>query len=132
MGQIGSIAAEAKSDQDLVRLACIADKQQRAADVMQLGTTEILIARDATSSTQARTFAAQKLAAAGERLATLVDEAKACAGEEGPEELDDATRTDADEPRTVPFNDPSAGLGVLSPVPPAGADVWPPVASPFE
>lgn len=131
MAEIGELAVEARNDADLVRATCVLDKQDRAADVMELGTGELLVIRDPTTPEQARTFAVEKLDAASGRIDTLVEEAKACAGEQGPEERIDITRNDADEPRTIPLWDPTAGLG-NSPVPPPVDGGWPPAASPIE
>lgn len=131
MAEIGELAVEARTDEDLVRATCVLDKQDRANDVMDLGTSELLIIRDPGTSEQARSFAIEKLDAAAGRIEKLVDEAKACSGRQGPEDEVDVTRNEADEPRTVPLWAPSAGLGA-SPVPPPMDGNWPPAASPIE
>lgn len=131
MGEIGELAVEARSDEDLVRAACVLDKQDRANDVMDLGTSELLIIRDPGTSEQARDFALEKLDAAALRIEKLRDEAEACAGRQGPEDEVDITRNEADEPRTIPVWGPSSGLG-NQPVPPPMDGGWPPAASPFE
>jgi hypothetical protein len=131
MGDLGGIAADARQDDDLVRVACVLDKQERANDVMELATSEMLIIRDPETGDQARQFANEKLDAAAARLAVLVEDAGHCAGETSPEEDDDATRTKADEPETIPLMDPT--LGPRSPgVPPPMDGQWPPVASAME
>jgi hypothetical protein len=131
MGEIGELAAEARGDEDLVRATCVLDKQERANDVMDLGTSELLIIRDPGTSEQARGFAVEKLQAASDRIDKLVEDAKACSGRQGPEDEVDITRNEADEPRTIPIWDPSAGLGA-NPVPPPVDGGWPPASSPVE
>lgn len=131
MSEIGELAVEARSDEDLVRATCVLDKQDRANDVMDLGTSELLIIRDPGASEQARSFALEKLEAASARIDKLVGEAKACAGQQGPEDEVDVTRREADEPDTVPMLNPSGGLGENPVPPPTGGD-WPPAASPIE
>lgn len=131
MAEIGELAVEARADSDLVRATCVLDKQDRANDVMELGTGEMLVIRDGTTTEQSRQFALEKLDAAAGRIDMLVEEAKACAGQKGPEDQIDITRNDADEPRTVPMWDPTTGLG-NSPVPPPIDGGWPPAASPIE
>jgi hypothetical protein len=131
MSEIGELAVEARSDEDLVRATCVLDKQDRANDVMDLGTSELLIIRDPGTNEQARSFALEKLEAASGRIDKLVSEAKGCAGQQGPEDEVDVTRNDADEPDTIPILNPTAGLGE-SPVPPPMDGGWPPAASPIE
>jgi len=131
MSDIGELAVEARTDEDLVRAACVLDKQDRANDVMELGTSELLVIRDPGTSEQVRGFALEKLDAAAGRIDKLVDEAKACAGRQGPEDEVDITRNEADEPRTIPVWAPSSGLG-HNPVPPPLDGGWPPAASPVE
>lgn len=131
MSEIGELAVEARGDEDLVRATCVLDKQDRANDVMDLGTSELLIIRDPGTSEQARDFALEKLQAASERVDKLVEDAKACSGRQGPEDEVDVTRNEADEPRTIPIWDPSAGLGA-NPVPPPLDGGWPPASSPVE
>ena len=63
MSQIGELAVDARQDEDLVRATCVLDKQDRANDVMDLGTSELLIIRDSGTSDQARAFALEKLEA---------------------------------------------------------------------
>lgn len=131
MASIGGLAVDARKDEDLVRAACVLDKQERANDVMELGTSELLVIRDPNTSAQARQFAVEKLQAAADRVDGLVSEARECAGKEGPEEQVDATRNESEEPRTIPIWDPSAGLGD-SPVTLSLDSQWPLVASPIE
>jgi hypothetical protein len=131
MASIGELAVQARNDADLVRATCVLDKQERANDVMDLGTSELLIIRDPNTSEQARSFAVEKLEAAALRIDKLVVESKACSGQEGPEDTVDITRNDADEPSDIPVLDPTLGLGD-NPVPPPMDGGWPPAASPIE
>jgi hypothetical protein len=131
MSDLGELAVEARNDADLVRATCVLDKQDRANDVMDLGTSELLVIRDPSASEQARDFALEKLEAAAGRVDKLVEEAKECAGQQGPEDEANITRNDSDEPRTIPMWDPSAGLG-HNQVPPPMDGAWPPIASPIE
>ena len=131
LAQIGELAVAARDDEDLVRATCVLDKQDRANEVMELGTSELLVIRDPGTSEQARGFALEKLDAAAVRIDDLVNEAKACAGEEGPEDEVDVTRRESDEPIEIPILDPSLGLGA-NPVPPPMDGGWPPAASPIE
>ena len=131
MAELGELAVEARADEDLVRAACVLDKQDRANDVMDLGTSELLIIRDAATPDQTRSFALEKLDAAAGRIDKLVEEAKECAGRQGPEEDANITRNESDEPRTVPMWNPTTGLGD-PPVPPPIDGGWPPAASPIE
>lgn len=131
MSEIGELATEARAEADLVRATCILDKQDRANDVMELGTGELLVIRDDNATAQSRQFALEKLDAAAGRIDRLVEEAKECAGQKGPEDDIDVTRNDSDEPRTIPAWDPTTGLG-NSPVPPPVDGGWPPAASPIE
>lgn len=131
MATIGELAVDARNDEDLVRATCVLDKQERANDVMALGTSELLVIRDPGTSAQSRDFALEKLDAAALRIDTLVDEAKACSGQEGPEAEVNITRNEADEPSEIPLLDPSLGLGA-NPVPPPLDGGWPPAASPIE
>lgn len=131
MAEIGELAVEARADDDLVRATCVLDKQDRASDVMELGTSEMLVIRDPNASEQARSFAIEKLDAAAGRIDKLVDDAKACAGRQGPEAEVDMTRNESDEPRTIPIWNPSAGVGD-TPVPPPVDGGWPLAASPVE
>jgi hypothetical protein len=131
MSEIGELAVEARADEDLVRATCVLDKQDRANDVMDLGTSELLIIRDPGASEQARGFALEKLDAAAGRIDKLVIEAKACSGQQGPEDKADVTRREADEPDTIPILNPAGGLG-QDPIPPPLDGGWPPAASPIE
>lgn len=111
MSAIGDLAADARRDADLVRAACVLDKQERAQGVMELATGEMLIIRDESASAQARGFAVEKLQAAAERLDDLVEQAKECIGDKSPEASDDVTNNDVEEDPTIPIADPTMGGG---------------------
>jgi hypothetical protein len=135
MSTLGEIAADAKRDADLVRAACVLDKQERAQGVMELATGELLTIRDEAASTEARSFAVEKLQAAAERLDDLVAQAKDCMGDKSPEVSDDETRNEVKQDPPIPVADPTVGGGVgggRPPVlpPPVDDGVPPTVGSP--
>lgn len=131
MASLGDLASEAKRDSDLVRAACVLDKQERAQGVMELATGELLVIRDEGSTAEARSFATEKLVAASERLGGLVEQARECMGDKSPEESDDETRNEVDTPQAIPIEDPTVGGGVGGgkppPLPPPVDDTVPPV-----
>lgn len=112
MSKLGELASDAKRDADLVRAACVLDKQERAQGVMELATGELLTIRDEAASTEARSFAVEKLQAAAERLDDLVAEARDCMGDKSPEVSDDETRNEVKQEPTIPIADPTVGGGV--------------------
>ena len=137
MGELGELAEQARRDTDLVRAACVLDKQDRAQGVMELATSELLVIRDSNATAESRQFAAEKLAAASERLDDLVEQAKTCSGDTSPELADDETNNDADEVPLVPEADPTQSGGSPppgpSPAPPTVNDGRPPtVGSPSQ
>lgn len=129
MSELGGLVGEARASQDLVRLNCVLDKRDRADEVSQLATTEMIVISDRTQGDQARLFAAEKLAAAADRLGGLVDAARLCAGAEGPDDEVNVTNTDADQKDTIPVNDPAAGASPGDTLPPVLDPAWLPVAS---
>lgn len=137
MAELGELAAQARRDTDLVRAACVLDKQDRAQGVMELATSELLVIRDANANAQSRQFATEKLSAASDRLGDLVEQAKTCTGDASPEVTDDETNNDADEVPLVPEADPTQSGGTPppgpSPTPPTVDDGRPPtVGSPSQ
>ncbi len=134
MSTLGELASDAKRDADLVRAACVLDKQERAQGVMELATSEMLTIRDDAASTEARSFAVEKLQAAAERLDDLVGQAKDCMGDKSPEVSDDETRNQVQQDPTIPIADPTVGGGVgggkPTPPPPIDDAVPPTVGSP--
>ena len=103
MAVLGDLASDAKRDSDLVRAACVLDKQERAQGVMELATGELLVIRDANAGADARGFATEKLVAASQRLEGLVEQARECVGDKTPEQSDDVTRNEVDESPTIPI-----------------------------
>lgn len=118
MAALGDLAADAKRDSDLVKAACVLDKQERAQGVMELATGELLVIRDASASVEARTFAAEKLSAANDRLDGLVQQARECVGDKSPEKSDDVTRNDVEQQPSIPIADPTVGGGAGGGKPP--------------
>lgn len=132
MQTLGELAEEAKADNDAVRAACVQDKLERGQAVMEVATGELMVVRDSGSTSQQKAFAIEKLQEASARLGRIVGEARVCRGELGPEDEDDVTRNEVDEPVTVPIADPTQ-VGGDPPVPPPVDDHRPPtVASPSE
>jgi hypothetical protein len=133
MGTLGKLANDARKDENIGRAACVLQREERAKEVMELATGEILILQDGSTTPQQRKFAAEKLAAAADRLHKLVEEAKACRGELAPEDQDDDTKNDMGQTQTIPIADPTAGPPSNQPQlpPPPVDDTRPPsVASP--
>lgn len=134
MAELGDLAASARRDTDLVRAACVLEKEERAQGVMELATGELLVIRDSAATEQQRAFAAEKLAAAAERLESLVKQARECTGDLSPEVEDDLTDNDESVVPLVPEADPTRSGGTPpqpSPVPPSVDDQRPPtVGSP--
>jgi hypothetical protein len=128
MSELGALTAGAESatGADAQMAGCLLDKRDRGREVMELATSELLVVQDGSSTDQQRRFAAEKLDALAVRMSQLVEAARACSGDLGPEDDDDKTRTDADEPTTVPYADPTLiGTGE-GPVPPPVDDARPP------
>ena len=129
MTQLGRLVADARSEEDLVRLNCVLDKRDRADEVRKLANTELMVIRDRNQAEQARIFAAEKLAATADRLDALVEAARMCQGDQSPEDEVDVTRTDADQKQTIPVNDPASGSTPSDTLPPVLDPAWLPVAS---
>lgn len=125
--EIGLLAQESREEGELVQLACILDKRDQARAVMEVSTGELIVLGDSESTPEARRFAVEKLDAAGERMAGLLEAARRC-GEDGITGREQAADTTLDAPKTIPVEDPTKGPGIL---PPPGDDTRPPyVASP--
>jgi hypothetical protein len=133
MAELGRLANDARKDENIGRAACVLQREERAKEVMELATGELLVLQDDAATAQQRKFAAEKLAAAADRLHKLVEEAKACRGELAPEDQDDDTKTDMGATQTIPVADPTVGPPSNQPQlpPPPVDDTRPPsVASP--
>jgi len=125
--ELGELAARARQSGDMVRIACVQDKQDRANAVVEVATGDLVVAQDPASDGQTRAFAGEKLAEAAQQLQGLVSKARACTGRE--EARNTAGSTDSQVPQVVLPQDPTG------PTPPAGRglppiDPRPPVASP--
>ncbi len=118
MSTLGELASDAKRDADLVRAACVLDKQERAQGVMELATGELLVIRDASATAEARSFAVEKLQASAERLDDLVQQARDCVGDQSPEMSDDETKNDVQQEPSIPIADPTVGGAVGGGKPP--------------
>lgn len=134
MSLLGELASDAKRDADLVRAACVLDKQERAQGVMELATGELLVIRDDAAAPEARSFAVEKLQASSDRLDDLVQQARDCVGDQTPEMSDDETRNEVQQEPTIPIADPTVGGGVgggkPTPPPPVDDNAPPTVGSP--
>lgn len=131
LGEIGDMATEARKDEDIVRLECVSDKQAKAGKVEEIAQGELRVLRDPNSQDMARTTAVEKLDAAADDMDAIVKDAKACSGEQGPEDESDETRNEADAPIGIPLQNPTLGMGQVPLPPPVDID-WLVVASPIE
>lgn len=125
--ELGDLAARARQSGDVLRIACVQDKQDRANAVMEVATGDILVAQDPAADAQTRAFAGEKLGEAAQRMQDLVNRARACTGKEEPGTSGGSNQ--AQVPQVVLPQDPT------SPMPPAvrglpPIDPRPPVASP--
>ncbi len=130
MATLGGMAQSAKQDGDAVLAACLEDKVTRGRDVMDVATGELMVIRDQNSSAQQKSFAAEKLGAAADRMDGIVASAKGCSGDQSLEQEDDVARNELDKTEQIPLEDPTIAP-TESPVPPAVDQGQPPtVASP--
>ena len=130
VAEIGALAQEAEADGDATRSACVKGWQQKSQDAMEVATGELLVIRDEGSTDMQRSFAVEKLAATADRMEALVDQARKCSGDQSPEENDDEARTEVDETRTIPLQDPTLGGGTSPVLPPLDPNLPSTAASP--
>lgn len=130
LAELGQLAEGAKQDGDAVRAACAQDKLDRGRSVMEVATGELLVIQDSGSSQQQKAFAVEKLQAAADRMARLVEQADGCSGDTSPEDEDDLTRNEVDEPTTIPVEDPTLVGGDPTVLPPADAETPVAIGSP--
>lgn len=130
MAELGALASEAEADGDATRSACVKGWQQKGQDAMEVATSELLVIRDDSTTDLARSFAVEKLAATSERLDAIVSSARKCSGDQSPEENDDEARTEVDETKTIPLEDPTLGGGTSPVVPPIDPNLPSTAASP--
>ena len=131
MAVLGELGNAARRQSDLVQATCVLDANERAAETMEIATSELLVLGDASADAAAQAFALEKLRASAERLEALVSEARRCATGGGPEATEDDVSVDVISPRSIPLADPTEGLGT-SPIPPTLDGGWVPTASPME
>lgn len=125
MTELGTLLTRARQAGDMGRIACVQDKRDRADVVLEVATGEILVLQDPGADAQTRAFAGAKLSEAAERIAGLVDQARACQG--GSDDNQRSGQNEANQPKTVIPSDPTSA----SPIPrlPPRIDPRPPVAS---
>ncbi|HEY8375598.1 MAG TPA: hypothetical protein VIK91_03875 [Nannocystis sp.] len=125
MTELGTLLTRARQAGDMVRVACVQDKRDRADVVLEVATGEILVLQDPTADAQTRAFAGAKLSEAADRISGLVAQARACQG--GGDDSQRTAQNEANQPKTVIPADPTAS----SPIPrlPPRIDPRPPVAS---
>jgi hypothetical protein len=127
MTELGTLLSRARQSGDMVRVACVQDKNDRAAVVLEVATDEILVLQDPAADAQSRAFAGQKLGEAADRVSGLVSQARACSG--GNDDSRRDSQNTANQPKTVIPTDPTSGGSPLQRLPPR-IDPRPPVASP--
>ncbi|MCA9658521.1 MAG: hypothetical protein KC486_09265 [Myxococcales bacterium] len=130
LAEIGKIAQKAQRDADMVKIACVTDKQDRAEGVMDVATPEIALLQGGKVDPTSASFANAKVEEAALRLGKLLDEARACTGSPA---ADGNSVSDnlVDEGRGFPAVDPTAspgyGPGTVPPVDPGRRAVSSPV-----
>jgi hypothetical protein len=128
MTELGELATRARQSGDMVRIACVQDKQDRAGAVMEVATGDMLVVQDPAADAQTRSFAGEKLAESAQQMQGLVGQARACASKD--EAANGKGSNDARTPQAVLPQDPtSAGPPASRGLPPI--DPRPPVASPI-
>ena len=123
-------AARATRSGDVLRIAHVQAERERVTEPLRLIDEELQIINDPNQTAQARVFAAEKLAAAAEKLEQIVRNAQNFEQSLGPEESDDVTNTKSDEPSTIPLDDPTSSVGDLLVMPPP-TEMWPAAVSPI-
>lgn len=130
LAELASLAERAKGEGDAVLAACILDKLERGRDVMEVATGELMVIQDGSTTQRQKAFAVEKLQAAADRMDRLVEAAQACTGDQAPEDEDDLTRNEVDEPQTIPVEDPTLGGGEPPVLPPLDSTDPVSIASP--
>ncbi len=131
LAEIGKIAKKAQRDGDMVKIACVTDKQDRAEGVMDVATPEIALlqGQGGQADPASPSFAGEKLEAAALRLGKLLDEARACTGTPAKEGHDGGENI-VDEGERLPPRDPTASPGNGPGSEPPSDPTRAPVASP--
>lgn len=127
MTELGELAGRARQSGDMLRIACVQDKQDRAGAVMEVATGDMLVVQDPVVDAPTRAFAGEKLAEAAQQMNGLVGQARACQGKE--EAASGQSSNDGTTPLTNMPQDPTgSGPPAQRGLPPI--DPRPPVASP--
>ncbi|HFE45066.1 MAG TPA: hypothetical protein ENJ18_06165 [Nannocystis exedens] len=131
LAEIGKIAKKVRRDGDMVKIACVTDKQDRAEGVMDVATPEIALLQGETGQADpvSQSFAGEKLEAAALRLGKLLAEARACTGTPAKEGHGDGENI-VDEGDRLPPRDPTASPGYGPGSEPPSDPTRAPVASP--
>lgn len=134
LAEIGKIAKKAQRDGDMVKIACVTDKEDRAEGVMDVATPEIALLQGQGGQADpvdpaTPSFAGEKLVAAALRLGKLLDEARACTGTPAKEGHDGGENV-VDEGERLPPRDPTASPGNGPGSEPPSDPTRAPVASP--
>jgi len=126
--ELGELAARARQSGDMIRIACVQDKQDRANAVVEVATGDLAVAQDAAADAQTRAFAGEKLGEAAQQLQALVSKARVCTGKE--EAGAASGSNDAKVPQVVLPQDPTGptqpaarGLPPIDPRPPVASPV---------
>ena len=123
-------AARATRSGDVLRIAHVEAERERVTEPLRLIDEELQIINDPNQTVQARVFATEKLAAAAEQLEQIVRRAQNFEQSLGPEESDDVTTTNSDEPSTIPLDDPTSSVADMLVMPPT-TEMWPAAVSPI-
>lgn len=108
MTELGELAMRARQSGDMVRIACVQSKQDRAEAVMEVATDDLLTAMDTAADAQTRAFAGEKLSEGAIQIKELVAQARAC---QGREEANQASASnEARQPQQVLPQDPTSAL----------------------
>ncbi|MEZ4382106.1 MAG: hypothetical protein R3A79_12215 [Nannocystaceae bacterium] len=130
LAEIGKIAEKAQRDGDMVKIACVTDKQDRAEGVMDVATPEIALLQGNTVDSASASFAGAKVEEAALRLGKLLDEARACTGAPAADG-NGVSDNLVDEGQGFPDLEPTAsagyGPGTVPPVDPGRRAVASPV-----
>jgi hypothetical protein len=127
MAELGELSSRARQSGDMLRIACVQDKQDRASAVMEVATGDMLVLQDPAADAPTRGFAGEKLGESAQQMQGLVGQARACQGKE--EAANGKSSNDAKAPQGVLPQDPTGGGPPASRgLPPI--DPRPPVASP--
>lgn len=130
LAEIGKIAQKAQRDADMVKIACVTDKQDRAEGVMDVATPEIALLQGGEVDATSASFAGAKVEEAALRLGKLLDEARACTGSpaaDGNSVSDNLVDEGQGFPSVDPTATPGHGPGTVPPVDPGRRAVSSPV-----